>query len=97
MRVVVKFDIDADIIDCPENITDNLIEYSNKFMNWLFDKQNNHSYWWYENGEKAGCSYRSEAFVEWLNKFVFDKSLNKAKVLECGVNNWDKNLPYIFF
>ena len=58
MKVVVTFDLDADIIDCPEDIIDNLIEYKDKFLNWLFDKKNNHPYWLYINGEKVGCYYR---------------------------------------
>jgi hypothetical protein len=38
------------------------------FFNWLFDKSNNHKHWVYINGEKKYCSYRLEAFIEWLNK-----------------------------
>jgi len=97
MKVVVTFGVDADIIDCPEDIIDNLIEYGDKFTSWLFDKKNNHSYWRYKNGEKFGCCYRSEAYVEWLNTFIFNNSLNKVIVLESSVKNWDKNLPSIFF
>ncbi|ACL21998.1 hypothetical protein Dhaf_3985 [Desulfitobacterium hafniense DCB-2] len=92
MKIVIQFCVDADIIDCPVDISDSLIEYRNKFIDWLYDKQNNHSYWIYKNGEKYGCSYRSEAFVEWLNKFVLSNSLVKAKVLESNVKNWDNSL-----
>lgn len=71
MKVVVTFGLDADIIQCPEYIIGNLIEYRDKFTDWLFDKDNNHPYWFYKNGEKVGCCYRSEAFAEWLNILVF--------------------------
>ena len=97
MKVVVTFGVDADIIDCPEEIIDDLIEYRDEFTTWLFDKQNNHSYWFYINGERVGCCYRSEPYVEWINTFILDNSLRKVKVLESSVKNWDKNLPSIFF
>ena len=97
MKVVVTFGVNADIIDCPDDIVDNLIEYKGRFINWLFDKQTNHSYWRYKNGEKFGCCYRSEAFAEWLNSFVLNNSLIKVKVLESSVNNWNENLPSVFF
>ena len=42
MKVVVTLGVDADIIDCPEEVIDNLIDFSGKFTYWLFDKQNNH-------------------------------------------------------
>jgi hypothetical protein len=51
----------------------------------------------YDNGEKDGCCYRSEVFVEWLNIFVFSDSLIKTKVLESNVENWDENIPSVFF
>jgi hypothetical protein len=97
MKVVVRFCIDADIIDCPEHIMDKLTYYRNKFTDWLFDKNNCHTYWVIENGEKIGCCYRSEAFVEWLNRFVLKDSLQKAVVVEKEICIWDKNLPEVFF
>jgi hypothetical protein len=97
MEIVVRFCIDADIIDCPVDILNNLTEYRKQFIDWLFDKENNHSYWIYKNGKQYGCCYRSEAFVEWLNNFVLPNSVIKAKVLESKVVSWDKNLPTVFF
>jgi hypothetical protein len=97
VKVVVEFDCDADIIDCPDNIIDNLIDYSDLFLKWLFDKNNNHSYWMYEDGNKYGGSYRSEAFVEWLNIFILGDLEDKAKVLERCIYNWDHTLPTISF
>jgi hypothetical protein len=44
MKVAVVFDYNADIIDCPEVIVNRLVEYSAKFIDWLFDKRNEHSY-----------------------------------------------------
>lgn len=97
MKVVVTFDIDVDIIDCPKEVVDNLEDYRDKFLKWLFDKQNDHSYWLYENGKKNCCCYRSEAFVEWLNSNILTNSLIKARLLESSVMKWDKKLPSLSF
>ena len=86
MRVLVKFCVDADIIECQDSIVSDLKVYQHRFKEWLYDKNNDHSYWMYVDGEKYGCSYRSEAFVEWLNIFVLDKNEVKAKVLEQSID-----------
>jgi hypothetical protein len=41
MKLAVVFCRDADIIDCPKNIVDNIIQYKKEFICWLFDKNNN--------------------------------------------------------
>ncbi|ADD03142.1 conserved hypothetical protein [Thermoanaerobacter italicus Ab9] len=97
MKVVIQFCIDADIIDCPEHVIDRLTYYQNEFIDWLFDKKNDHPYWVIENGKKILCCYRSEAFVEWLNRFVLKDSPQKAAVVEKEITTWDENLPLIFF
>lgn len=97
MKVVVEFDTSADLIEYPEEIIDRIENYRNQFLAWLFNRDNEHSYWFYDDGEKLGCSYRSEAFVEWLNKFALADSINKAKVLESCVTKWDMKLVSVFF
>lgn len=86
MRILVQFCVNADIIECPAFILNDLKSYQNEFTEWLYDKTNDHAYWMYKDGEKYGCSYRSEAFVEWLNKFILDKHEEKAKVVEQSVD-----------
>lgn len=82
VKVIVKFCIDADIIECPDWIVAELKLYQGKFTQWLFDKKNDHQYWSYKNGEKNGCCYRSGAFVDWLNNFVLHGDEEKSRVLE---------------
>lgn len=86
MKVLVKFCVDADIIECPNHIVSDLEEYQHRFTEWLYDKNNDHSYWMYVDGEKYGCSYRAEAFVEWLNTFILNSNQDKAKVLEQSIS-----------
>lgn len=82
MKVLVEFCLDMDIIECPDWIVEELPTYQIRFQEWLFNKENNHSYWMYKNGEKNGCRYRSKAFVEWLNEFVLHDYEEKASVIE---------------
>ena len=51
--------------------------------------------WYYKNGEKFGCCYRSEAFVEWLNKFILFDSIDKVEVIETNVTEFDTSLPFL--
>jgi len=85
MKILVSFCIDADIIECPKDVSEYIKNYQKDFLEWLFNKENDHNYWMYDNGHKVGCSYRSDAFVEWLNNNVFNDSIEKARVLEVGV------------
>lgn len=82
IKVLVKFCVDADIIECPDWIVTDLKLYQQSFDEWLFDKKNDHPYWKYKDGEKYGCSYRSSAFVDWLNRFVLYSDSEKSSVLE---------------
>jgi len=90
MQIIVRFDMDGDIIDVPQIIADNITKYQDEFLEWLFNDENDHEYWFYENGEKFGCSYRSEAFVGWLNEYPLKEIPEKATVSSSGV-------PHIFF
>lgn len=96
MLVKVQFDIDADLIDCSNEICDNIDKYQTEFLKWLLDKSNEHKYWVYKNEEKFGCCYRSDAFVEWLNKFVVNDNTN-IKVVERQVNINSKCDKTIYF
>jgi len=97
MLIVTKFDVDADIIDAPLSVIEHAEDLQEQFFKWLFDKNVNHSYWWYENGLKFGCSYRSNAFIEWLNAFPLKNGDEKATIISTHVAEYDKTLPSLFF
>lgn len=82
IKVLVKFCVNADIIECPDWVVTDLKGYQQSFDVWLFDKKNDHPYWKYKDGEKYGCCYRANAFVDWLNRFVLCSALEKSSVLE---------------
>lgn len=85
MRVIVEFCKDVDVIDCPDVVVDNLDSYRCQFEEWFYDKSNNHGHWQYKDGEQCLHNFRSEVFVEWLNKFILKSHTEKTKVLVQGV------------
>ena len=97
MRLFVKFDINADIIDVPRFVIDNRKELQLQFLDWLYDTSNLHPYWVY-HGKTLGVSYRSDAFVHWLNEFILKDCPEKASLLEQFVSSYNKDrLPTLSF
>lgn len=97
MKVIINFCIDADLIECPDELTGKISEYRNQFLDWLGDEKNDHAYWHYVNGQKIGNCFRSDAFVEWLNTFILSSRAKKARVLEEKITDWDKHLITLYF
>ena len=88
MLLVLKFDsMYVDIIDVPSFIVADATDYQDQFFVWLGDKTIDHAYWHYEDGEKYGLSYGSEAFIEWLNAFPLAETEEKAKIVSEGVRH----------
>lgn len=42
MKVVVRMTYDADIIEVPNHIGNNIEKYQAEFDKWLYNKKNNH-------------------------------------------------------
>ena len=99
MLLVVEFDITADIINVPEDVILNKDIYRTRFLKWLYatnnkyrtkiTDSNGHTFW--------GIIFRSDAFVEWLNKKVLKNSTEKAEVIVTCTNEYSEDLPVIFF
>ena len=96
MEVEIRFCMNSDIIDCPEEIIPDLMVYQKDFFNWLYDERINHRYWVSNNGIKYVC-YRSEAFSEWLNEFVLMNSEKKAEVIKSHVPIVIRECPVLHF
>lgn len=101
MKMVVEFDIDADIIDVPQFVVDQREKLRRQFLKWLNNKSVKHQYWvrYKSNGNKeiVGLRYRSDAFVEWLNKKILVTTEETARVLEEKCFDYSDDLPKIFF
>ena len=101
MKLVLEFDCDADIIEVPQNVIDNRDLLKKRFLKWLYSKQVKHKYWITikdSNGKTfKGVKYRSDAFVEWLNKKVLAEESVKASIVEEYALEYAANLPKLQF
>ena len=98
MLLFVEFDINADIIDVPQSVIDDREKLSQRFLKWLYDNNTKHKYWYTFPGGEKGVMYRSDAFVEFLNKKVLRESGQKAVIVQQEVPLENKqNLPSVFF
>lgn len=103
MLLLIEFDFDADIIDVPETIIDNREIYRKQFLRWLHNSGTKHRYWVrgkkHAEKEFVGLCYRADAFVEWLNKKVLDKNIEKATIIQShvAIEDYKNILPSVFF
>ena len=88
--------LDADVLDVPDDVVGNLRQLQQEFFRWLFDKSNDHPYWYYRNGEKYGCCYRGEAFVYWLNNCYLGAASKTALLVEQWAERVDCTRPELF-
>ena len=98
MLLFVEFDINADIINVPQSVIDDRENLSRRFLKWLYDKNTKHKYWYTFPGGEKGVIFRSDAFVDFLNKHVLMDSAQKATILQQEVPLEEKkDLPSVFF
>ena len=88
---------DFDIIDVPECIYNEMANIRKIFLNWLHDKSNDHNYWIYKDGEKYGCNYGTEEFVEWVNANYLVNKNEKVKIMSKDLREMDNEYPSIDF
>lgn len=101
MKMIVEFDLDVDIIDVPQSVIDRKDQLRSRFLKWLYDESIKHKYWVEtkdSTGRKIrGLRYRSDAFVEWLNKKALSKTGEIAVILASRISEYPEDLPKIFF
>lgn len=84
MKMIVEFDCDADIIEVPQHVIDNRELLKQRFLKWLHSRSTKHKYRVKVNDgvrKYYTFQYRSDAFVEWLNKAILDDS-EKAVIIQ---------------
>lgn len=87
MNVICRFDIGADIIALPECSNETLKDHQNKFFVWL--QEGEHDYL-----EDGVLIYRADAFVEYLNKCVYE---NEVSLIQEGLDIYHSDLPILYF
>lgn len=99
--MLIEFDCDADLIDVPSFVVENRELLRRQFLKWLYKKGTKHKYWvvFQDNcGRKiSGIRFRSDAFVEWLNKKVLTQTLEKAVIIQQHIYEYPNDMPSIFF
>ena len=84
---------DCDLIDLSTQSFESVKTIQTLFLRWLFDKNNEHDYWMYREGQKYGCAYDTNAFIHWLNQFHPDYA---AKLIRQHVRIGNDH-PTLFF
>lgn len=101
MKLILEFDFDADVIEVPQYVLENREVLRKRFLKWLYSGQTRHKYWVTVrdvDGKKfRGVKYRSDAFVEWLNKKVLMDGMEKASILEEHVHEYAEDIPKLVF
>lgn len=97
MKLLIEFDTSADIVEVPQFVIDQKDSLRRKFLNWLYDKNSRHKYRIQAADGSIVMCYRSDAFVEWLNKKVIKDRGEKARILEERIWDYPEDLPSIFF
>ena len=99
MKLLVEFDCCVQILDVPQQVVENRKKLSNQFLDWIYDKSNDHEYWELSSdGKKLALSYDAEAFAAWLNAFVLNQDAHKAVFIgDCSFDEIPKDIPSICF
>lgn len=88
--------MDADIAEVPDDIHDDIQEWSESFLKWLTNEDVDHPYWVYRNGKKSGLGFRTAAFVNYLNDNPLRDRPEKARLIEEDVAEFVKGAPIIY-
>ena len=93
IKAIFDHDDDIDYIYCPENISIPKDKIKQLFYNWIDNTNEEHPFYYYEDGELMGKCYRGDAIVYWLNKYIINdkENRNNAKLLDSFSS---KNLDY---
>ena len=98
-KILLYWGWDADLIECPQVVSDNLTKYQRDFDAWISNPKNEHGYWSIDNEGELGLGFTGESFLDWLNEFILKASDTKAHFLkqEYIADELDMKLPRINF
>ncbi|ROR28630.1 hypothetical protein EDD66_104217 [Mobilisporobacter senegalensis] len=84
MQVLVKNTYHCDLIECPDHIIDNLVQYQSEFDKWAM---------------LHDCMVNLDTFIEWVNSNYLNDSIIKIKIISIGItpSEEQKKLPFIYY
>lgn len=99
MRILLNWTYSSDVVECPQEIAENLQYYQLEFDKWLQNRENQHGYWTTDGfGNEWGLEFGSDAFVMWLNENILINE-EKAVIVQTAIvpSLEEKKLPHINF
>lgn len=99
-EVIINWTYCYDQIACPSFIADDLEHYQMEFDSWISNPNNEHEYWIYIDAGEVALSFDTDAFVNWLNKYVIEndeKAYFLQRNIEKGVFKKKFKFPTINF
>ena len=102
MKLVVEFDIYADLLEVPASVVEQRNKLRNQFLDWLYNPKSRHNHYKYmvdAAGRRTKCMvYGTKEFVEWLNRKALRSSEEKATIAASDIDTDQyKDVPSIFF
>ncbi|WP_075617943.1 hypothetical protein [Paenisporosarcina indica] len=81
MIIEVSLGPDTQYVRCLTKVGRNIRQLQDEFFEWLFDRNNNHKYWKYDEETGYIVNYDAEALVYWLNHIRFKKGKRVAALI----------------
>ena len=102
MKLIVEFDVYADLLEVPAEVVEQRDKLRNRFLDWLYDPKNRHNYYRYvvdAAGHSTKCMlYGAKEFVDWLNEKPLRNNEEKATIISSGIEtDLYNDIPAIFF
>ncbi len=98
-KILLNWTCDADLIECPDYVANNLKKYQIEFDKWISNPENKHGYWSRDSEGGIALCFNGDAFLNWLNENVIINNEEKAFFLkrEYQPCKSEKKLPKINF
>jgi len=78
-------------LEIPFDNNQEVEEAVQRFLNWMFDKSNEHNFRVKEQDGRSYCCYRGEALVLWLNLYYFGLTEKKAMLITQSAKTIDQS------
>ena len=81
-EILLYWGWDADLLECPQYIADDINIYQRQFDKWISNPNNHHSYWTKDSEDELALCFDGTAFLEWLNNIVLANDKEKAHFIK---------------
>lgn len=96
-KIAIEFTYHVDMIVVPDDVAENIKKIQRRFDKWLYDKSINHGCWIIKNGKKMGVSFDTSDFVNYINTYILNNNVLKARIIQTNLKIAPDNIPVLFF